>query len=81
MWTYHWDSRTDNVTSNLREMGIELASGTAFYWTVCWRIVTPAILFLLLLLSWANFGHVEYEGYVYPVWVQVETFLLEWGIN
>lgn len=60
------------------EMGIKLGPMTALYWRVCWRFVTPAVLILLLLMSWAKAGKLGHGQYVYPIGAQVSLGLEFW---
>ena len=47
------------------------------YWIICWKWVTPIILLILLLMSWATFGQVTYDnGYVYPINIQILGYFI-----
>ena len=41
------------------------------YWRFSWKYSTPLVLFTLLISDLSNFGHIKYEGYVYPLPVQL----------
>ena len=58
------------------EMKMRLSPVSVVYWTVCWRYLTPAVLLALLILSWVNFGSVQYGEYKYPLWVQAMGYVI-----
>ena len=71
-----WIYGTDRCVEDLQEMGIYLSKLTQMYWKVCWQFVTPSILSILLIFSWINLGHVQYQGYVYPLPVQLGGYFI-----
>ena len=47
------------------------------YWIICWRFLTPVILFVLLIMAWTTFGKVQFDnGYVYPLGIQILGYLI-----
>ena len=64
------------LLQNLDEMGMKIDPILKIYWKVCWIFTTPAVLSVLVIFSWINFGHVEYEGYVYPTVIQILGYFI-----
>jgi len=71
-----WVYGIDNFMDNIEEMGIQMSKPVKIYWKICWKYTTPAVLFVLLVLSWITFGQVGYDGVPYPVWVQILGYLI-----
>ncbi|XP_059169355.1 sodium-dependent proline transporter-like [Physella acuta] len=47
-----------------------------WYWRVCWTIITPIAIVLMLILSCIFYSPVEYNGYEFEGWVQGLGFLM-----
>jgi hypothetical protein len=60
----------------ISEMKMSIPAPFKWYWIICWKFVTPLILCTLLVIKWVRFGSVNYEGYVYPIWVQIIGYLI-----
>ncbi len=73
-----WLYGAERVIEDLHAMGVHLAPGTAFYWRVCWRYLTPAVLTLLLFSSWLNIGGLSLEvgAKPYPFVIQMLGFAI-----
>lgn len=71
-----WVYGVDTFLDNMAEMNINLSRVTRFYWKISWKFTTPCILTILLIFSWRDFGHVQYNGEIYPVWVQILGYLI-----
>ena len=71
-----WNYGADRLLQNLDEMGMKIHPILKVYWKVCWIFTTPAVLSVLVIFSWINFGHVEYEGYVYPTVIQILGYFI-----
>jgi hypothetical protein len=72
-----WIYGVDKFLLHVEDMTVGLNYWLKGYWWVCWKYLTPLVLFTLLLLEFASFGHVRYEDYVYPLPIQ----LLGYGIT
>merc|ERR1719232_1261172 len=71
-----WMYGVDRFLDNLAEMEIKMTKWTRTYWRLSWRFSTPAILTLLLIFSWHDFGQVGYKGEPYPVGIQILGYLI-----
>ncbi|XP_013175402.1 PREDICTED: sodium- and chloride-dependent glycine transporter 1-like [Papilio xuthus] len=40
------------------------------FWSVMWRIITPAALMLIMVLNWIVYKPLSYGHYVYPMWAE-----------
>ena len=74
-----WVYGVDRWLDHLQEMELGLGRVTRAYWRLSWAVTTPLVLALLLLLAWADAGHVGYQGSVYPGWVQAMGYLITGG--
>ena len=54
-----WVYGTDRFLDNIDEMGIKLGPFFYWYWKICWKYVTPVIMFTLVLFSWINHENVS----------------------
>jgi len=66
----------DRFLDNLAQMEIKMTKWTRTYWRLSWKFSTPAILALLLIFSWHDFGQVGYKGEPYPVGIQILGYLI-----
>ena len=66
-----WIYSADRILDDFEAMGVPASRFGRFYWTSCWKYVTPAILMALLVMSFSNLGHIYYGDYVYPIGVQI----------
>ena len=65
-----------NVLANIREMGIRLPIISKFYWMTNWLVCSPIILFGITIITWINFSPANYQGYIFPDWVQAMGWLM-----
>lgn len=66
-----WIYGTDRFMRNIREMGMTLHPWMAFYWKLCWRFVTPALLIVIVVEQFLNPAKIAYGNYVFPWQVQI----------
>ena len=72
-----WIYGADRMLKDLEEMGMDIHPIMKIYWKLCWKFVTPIVLFVLLISALANFGHVSYEGsYTYPTGIQILGYFI-----
>ena len=76
-----WVYGVDKFLDNLSEMDINLPTPIKCYWKYSWKYSTPAILAVLLVFSWYDFGHVGYNGVDYPFWVQILGYMITGNIT
>merc|ERR1711911_113101 len=57
-------------------MDIKLGKITRIYWRFSWSVSTPLILSVLIVASLVNAGHVNYNGHVYPMSIQIIGYMI-----
>ena len=67
----------DKFTQHIKEMGMYVPSFLMFYWKICWKIITPAIIGYVTINKWIDHQDDSYLNYVYPGFAQ----FLGWGIE
>lgn len=72
-WLYGAEEFFDNID----QMGMKLRMRTIgwkimyWYWKICWKFVTPAILTFLVIYSMIDSGDSKYEDYIFEKSVQI----------
>ncbi|XP_034539498.1 sodium- and chloride-dependent GABA transporter ine [Notolabrus celidotus] len=62
-----WVYGVNRLSNNLREMNGHRAN---IYFMVCWLIVAPLLITVILIFSVIQFKPARYEDYVFPPWAQ-----------
>ena len=47
-----------------------------WYWNACWLFISPALLFILLIVSWIQYRPLRTDDYVFPAWSNVIGWLM-----
>ena len=76
-----WIYSAGRAMKNLEEMNISLNWAEKAYWILCWKFITPALIAILLVMSWLKSGSIQLEGYVYPLGVQILGWFITGGMN
>jgi solute carrier family 6 amino acid transporter-like protein 5/7/9/14 len=71
--TISWFYGSDKVMDHVQEMKISMPKVLEWYWKVSWIAVSPAILFAVTVLFWAEGHEDQFLDYVFPTWVQVRV--------
>ena len=71
-----WMYTAERLLKDLDEMGMKIHPILKIYWKVCWKFTTPIVLLVLVIFSWINFGHIQYEEYVYPTSIQILGYFI-----
>ena len=70
-----WIYGSGSFINNLKEMGISLGV-SSFYWKITWRIVSPILMFIILLMSLLSFSPAYYENYTFPPYIQYAGWII-----
>ncbi|XP_074527626.1 sodium- and chloride-dependent GABA transporter ine [Halichoeres trimaculatus] len=62
-----WIYGVNRLSSNLREMN---GHGANIYFMICWLIIAPLLVTVILVFSVIQFKPARYEDYVFPPWAQ-----------
>ena len=54
-----WLYGVDNFLNNIKEMGINLPRPMLLYWKICWKFITPTLLFVVLIISFVDYRQLE----------------------
>ena len=69
-----WFYGVDRFSDNIQEM---TGYRPSLWWRICWKYITPLILFVLLLFTVIEWSGITYGGtYKYPVWAEVIGWML-----
>ena len=74
-----WSYGADNFLDNIEQMNIKYPRALRLYWKICWKFVTPLILFIVIII---RFIYLEpqyskvYEKYLWPNSIQALGWLL-----
>ena len=71
-----WVYGVDRFLDHFSDMDMKIPWLMRQYWRISWKLTTPFILSLLLLMAWSDFGHVGYKGVQYPMAVQILGYLI-----
>ena len=84
-----WLYGVDNFLNNIKEMGINLPRPMLLYWKICWKFITPTLLFVVLIISFVDYRKLEttlYKtatgrevSYVWPRGIQGLAWLMPLG--
>jgi hypothetical protein len=66
----------DKWIENLEEMGMKLWGPIKWYWIICWQVITPGILVVLLVQQFSSGFNVKYGDYRFPDNIQGLGWLL-----
>ena len=77
MWVYGHQRFFDNIA----EMGIKLPMVLKWYWMAMWKVVTPVVLFFVLIMTFVQYtpaysASYSQENYTFPPWVQAMGWLM-----
>lgn len=53
---------------------------TGRYWRICWSLITPGLMFLVLIYTLVNYEPLRYKGIEYPFWANCLAWLI-WAIG
>ena len=74
-----WSYGADNFLDNIEQMNIRYPRPIRLYWKVCWKFVTPLILFIVIIIQfiyWEPEYSKVYEKYIWPNSIQALGWLL-----
>lgn len=78
MITVFWIYGLSNFVNDLEFM---LRSRPSFYWRLCWAIITPALMIVILIYTIVTYESPTYDGLQYPTYAYaIGWFLLALGI-
>lgn len=60
-----WFYGAERFYGNIEEM---IGYRPTLWWKVCWKFITPALLFTVLVVTTVKFNNVTYGDYTYPWW-------------
>ncbi|XP_055350607.1 sodium-dependent dopamine transporter-like [Paramacrobiotus metropolitanus] len=60
-----WFYGMTQLQSDIQEM---LGRPPGWFWRVCWKILTPVFLLVVIVLAAATFPALKYDNYIYPGW-------------
>jgi len=72
-----WAYGAEKFLTNIEEMGVHLSKPTRMMLKVMWIGVSPVIIAIITILKWVQYKPMEYNGEVYPDWVQVVGWIFE----
>lgn len=61
--TFGWIYGVDRLCKDIEFM---LSRKTGWYWRICWRFITPAMMAFILIYTIVDMKLITYGGYVYP---------------
>ncbi|CAB4054942.1 unnamed protein product [Lepeophtheirus salmonis] len=67
-WGYGANNFINDITNDMK---IKVCLPLKLLWLFSWTFATPLVLLCLLVQFWRNYGTVEYNGYVYPKYIQI----------
>ncbi len=59
--TVSWMYGVNRFFGDIEEMGMRLPAGVKYYWKACWLVITPVILFVLVVWKFFSVGKVYYD--------------------
>lgn len=57
-----------------KDIEFMLGVKTGWYWRICWAIITPGLMIIILIYQFATLTPVEYNGYTYPTYIYGNGF-------
>merc|ERR1712210_187094 len=77
MWVYGHQRFFDNIA----EMGIKIPMVLKWYWMAMWKVVTPVVLFFVLIMTFVQYtpaysASYSQENYTFPPWVQAMGWMM-----
>ena len=66
-----WFYGVGKVMEHVKEMGLSMPWILKCFWYICWIFISPALLFTILILYYADVPEDDFLDYVYEPWVQV----------
>lgn len=70
---FSWVYGADRVLDDIEQM---LGFRPSFFWKFCWKFVSPAIIFGILIFTFVNFEPLTYGDYALPQWAQTIGWLM-----
>ncbi len=71
-----WMYGADKFVGNLEEMGIRLWGPIKWYWILCWQVITPGILIVLIVQQFKSGINVSYGHYRFEDPIQTLGWLI-----
>lgn len=69
-----WYYGVDNFSSDIEQM---LGEKPSLFWRLCWKYISPAFLFVILIFSLLGYEEMLGEEYDYPEW----STAVGWGLT
>ena len=66
-WVYGLDSFFEDIES----MGIHQNWLTKAYWSICWKYISPVLLFSVLIFTLADYKPARDGDYIFPLWANI----------
>ena len=84
IWVYGGDggiAPAKRFFDNIGEMGIKVPTVMKYYWMSMWAVVTPLVLFFVLIMTFVQYSPAysssyTQENYYFPAWVQAMGWLM-----
>ena len=71
--TIGWLFGTERLNTMLTQM---IGYRPSFWWTICWRFLTPAVLLMITVFAALGWSGLSYDNKPYPVWAEVVGWIL-----
>lgn len=66
----------NNFFADINKMEIKIPKPLEYYWKWCWCFLTPVSILFLIIMQFVEFEPYSYDGYVYPIGIQVLAWLI-----
>ena len=66
-----------NFLRNIEDMKIWMPTGLKYFWTLCWLVVTPAIVLVITVVGFTDRHLDSLDDYTYPDGAQALAYMLE----
>ena len=67
---------TDRLFQNISEMEMQFPWVVKMFWWLCWKFVTPALLMVMMALTFMDKSMLKYNNYEFPYSVQVAGWII-----
>merc|ERR1712192_160935 len=72
-----WLYGVKNFLQDIRDMSIPMPRLLSYFWTCCWVLITPLLIFVIICIGFATRELDSRDGYVYPPAAQALGWLIE----
>ncbi|XP_039432687.1 sodium- and chloride-dependent glycine transporter 2-like [Culex pipiens pallens] len=71
-----WVYGSERFIQNIEEMIGRRSKCFVVFWTILWKVVTPATLLFILCFNWIQYKPVSYGKYAYPEWADIVGWII-----